>query len=310
MSHAPAQVEPVIPGLKPHNLYVNGHTRLITLIGKPAFHSVSPETHTLAYQKMGLNAVFLSFEVDLDDLPAVMEGFRHADGWIDITVTMPLKQAIMEYCDELADNARIAGAVNIVKKEADGTIKGYNSDGPGFMSNLVKQGAQVPGSTMTMVGPGGAGRAILVQAALDGVKTLNVFAREGGNSYNLAKELAQKIEAETDCTMTVYPLEDTALLKQKIAESDILVNGTNVGMGIGNTETPIAKKLIKPGMVVADVINTPRETQLIKDAQSLGCLALSGIGMNDEQAVVADRIRFGIEIPIDEIRAELDALRA
>lgn len=298
----------------PHHLYVNGHTRLVTLIGKPAFHSVSPETHTLAYQKMGINAVFLSLEVGLEDLPYVMEGFRHADGWIDLTITMPLKQAIVEYCDELADNARIAGAVNIVKKEADGTIKGYNSDGAGFMNNLAKQMAahdlQVAGSTMTMVGPGGAGRAILVQAALDGVKTLNVFAREGGNSYTQAQALAPRIEAETDCVMHVYPLEDTALLKEKIAESDILVNGTNIGMGIGNTESPIAKELIKPGMVVADVVNTPRETQLLKDAKALGCLTVDGIGMLEEQAVVADRIRFGIEIPIQEVRAELEAFHA
>lgn len=286
---------------------ITGNTRLVTLLGKPAFHSKSPETHSLAWRKVGIDAVFLSFEVDLDGLDAVMDGFRKTDGWIGITVTMPLKQAMIKHMDRLSDTARLAEAVNVVKKEEDGTLTGHNSDGPGFMNNLAKHGCTVAGSTMVLVGPGGAGRAIMVQAALDGVAKLDVFAREGGASYKEALKVAKHLKAETACDVRVLPLEDQALLKIAIDNADVLVNGTNIGMGLGNTESPIDPELIKPGMFVADVVNTPRETQLLKDAKARGCITVDGLGMLDQQAVVADMIRFGVEIPIEEVRAELEA---
>lgn len=160
---------------------------------------------------------------------------------------------------------------------------------------------------MTLLGPGGAGSAILAQAALDGVTRIDAFARKGGSSYTEAFALKERIEQATSCKVNIYPFEDEAQLKQSIGESDILANCTNVGMGNGNTDTPIPSSLIKPGMVVAEVINTPRETQLLKEAKKLGCRTFGGLGMNDQQAVVADKIRFDIEIPIEEIRAELSS---
>lgn len=158
---------------------------------------------------------------------------------------------------------------------------------------------------MTLLSPGGAGSAILAQAALDGVARINAFARKGGKSYNHALELKERIENTTSCKVNVYPFEDEAQLKKSIDESDILANCTDVGVDNGNTDVPINPALIKPGMVVAEVINTPRETQLLKEAKKIGCKTYGGLGMNDQQSVVADKIRYGIEIPIEEIRAEL-----
>lgn len=285
---------------------ITGHTHLVSMIGSPVSHSVSPATHTLAYQKMGIDSVFLVFDVGVDDLEKVMAAFRVMDGWDSTTVTMPCKQAIIPYLDGLSPAAELAGAVNVVKKEEDGRVVGYNSDGEGFMNNLIKNGVEVEGATMTLVGPGGAGSAILSQAALDGVAKINVFAREGGSSFRSAFSLKDRVENATSCKVAIYPLEDIQQLKKSIDESDILANCTNVGMGEGNTETPVMPELIKEGMVVADAINTPRETQLIKDAKEKNCRVFGGLGMNDQQAIVADRIRYGVEIPIEEIRFELD----
>lgn len=289
---------------------ITGHTKLVTLLGKPAFHSKSPETNTLAWRKLGIDAVFLAFEVDEDGLDDAMKGFKACDGWIGITVTMPLKQAMVPYMDRLSDVARIAQAVNIVVKEPDGSLSGYNSDGPGFMNNLYRRGFKPEGAVMTLVGPGGAGRAVMVQAALDGVGRINAFAREGGKSYNEATSMAQALAAETGCQIDVLPYEDKALLRESIQQSDVLVNGTNVGMGEGNTESPVTPDLIRPGMMVADIVNTPRYTQMLKDAQKLGCTVVSGLEMIDQQAVVADRFRYGVDIPIGEVRAELDEFHA
>lgn len=285
---------------------ITGHTHLISMIGSPVEHSASPATHSLAYKKVGIDAVFLVFDVGVEGLPAVMAAFREMGGWDSTTVTMPCKQAIIPFLDDMSEAARLMGAVNIVKKEADGRIVGYNSDGEGFMNNLIKQGVQVEGATMTLVGPGGAGSAVLVQAALDGVARLDVFARKDGTSYRHALELADKVQEATSCAVAVYPLEDREQLKASIAESDILANCTNVGMG-DSTDTPVPAEFLQSHLAVADAIYMPPETQLLKDARAAGCRTFNGLGMLDQQAVAADRIRFGIEIPIDEIRAELNS---
>lgn len=295
---------------------ITGHTHMVAMIGSPVEHSASPATHSLAYKKLGIDAVFLVFDVTEPDLPNVIGAFRAMKGWVSTTVTMPLKQAVIPYLDELSDEARLIGSVNMITKESDGRLVGHNTDGKGFMNNLEKNGVTVKGATMTLVGPGGAGSAIFVQAALDGVARLDVFAREGGKSYrhalllkeNIEKALKDKVEESkdtTNCQITIYSLENKDQLKQSISESDILANGTNIGMGEGNNETPVAQDLLRPGMVVADVIYAPIETQLLKDVKALGCKTFNGLGMLDEQAVVADKIRFGVEIPIKEIRAEL-----
>lgn len=295
---------------------ITGHTHMVAMIGSPVEHSASPATHSLAYKKLGIDAVFLVFDVTEPDLPNVIGAFRAMKGWVSTTVTMPLKQAVIPYLDELSDEARLIGSVNMITKESDGRLVGHNTDGKGFMNNLEKNGVTVKGATMTLVGPGGAGSAIFVQAALDGVARLDVFAREGGKSYrhalllkeNIEKALKDKVDESkdtTNCQITIYSLENKDQLKQSISESDILANGTNIGMGEGNNETPVAQDLLRPGMVVADVIYAPIETQLLKDAKALGCKTFNGLGMLDEQAVVADKIRFGVEIPIKEIRAEL-----
>lgn len=295
---------------------ITGHTHMVAMIGSPVEHSASPATHSLAYKKLGIDAVFLVFDVTEPDLPNVIGAFRAMKGWVSTTVTMPLKQAVIPYLDELSDEARLIGSVNMITKESDGRLVGHNTDGKGFMNNLEKNGVTVKGATMTLVGPGGAGSAIFVQAALDGVARLDVFAREGGKSYrhalllkeNIEKALKDKVDESkdtTNCQITIYSLENKDQLKKSISESDILANGTNIGMGEGNNETPVAQDLLRPGMVVADVIYAPIETQLLKDAKALGCKTFNGLGMLDEQAVVADKIRFGVEIPIKEIRAEL-----
>lgn len=144
---------------------------------------------------------------------------------------------------------------------------------------------------------------------MDGVARIDVFARAGGKSYEGARGLKERVEAATACKVNLYELENADQLRASIADSDILVNGTNVGMGVGNTDTPVPPEFIKPGMVVADVINTPEETQLLKFAQERGCRTYGGVGMREQQAVVADRIRFGVDIPIEEIAAELAAAK-
>lgn len=287
--------------------FINGHTQLVSLIGNPIKHSKSPVTHSVSFEMMGVDAVYLAFTVNPEDLPQVTDAMRRMDGWVGSNVTMPCKQAVIPYLDGLSDAAELMGAVNVIEKTEDGKLIGHNSDGAGFMCNLRKQGVVTEGAVMTLTGPGGAGSAILVQAALDGVSKIHVFAREGGPSYTRMLTLVPKVAASTGCDIQLHPFEDKEAMKAAVAESDILANASSVGMGYDCTDTPVPAEFIKEGMVVADAVYLPLETQLLKDAAAKGCKAISGIGMMNEQAAVGEKIWFGIDMPIDAITEELNS---
>ena len=289
------------------SLAISGHTSLVSPIGKPTGHSTSPRTHTLSCTKCGVDAVYLAFDIETEDLPAVINAMRAMKRWAGSNVTMPCKQAVIPYLDGLSAGAELIGAVNVIEKNEEGKLIGHNTDGMGFVENLRKHGVQVEGATMTLIGPGGAGSAILVQAALDGVAKLNVFARGGGKSYKHAEQLIANVRKATSCDVTLHAMENLDDMKACIADSSILANATNVGMGYGCTDTPVPPEFLHAGLAVADCIYLPEQTQLLQDAQAAGAQAITGIGMMNEQAAVGEKIWFGIDMPTDEIAAELEA---
>ena len=249
----------------------NEDTRLVTLIGNPTGHSLSPAIHNLSFQLLGIDAEYRAFDVDNDDLGEIVDELRAADHWDGGNVTMPCKQAIIEHLDELDEAAQLIGAVNVLKK-VDGKIVGYNTDGLGFMVNLAKHGVNAPGSRMVLLGPGGAGSAMRVC---------------------------------TSCEIELHDMSDAAALKACIQDADLLVNATPIGMGDGCAETPVPPDFIKSSMVVADAIYHPRETQLIIDARARGCNVVPGLGMLIEQAAASEAIWYGVQMPIDQIEREL-----
>lgn len=292
------------------DINVTGETHLISLIGKPIRHSMSPATHTLSFKKCGVNAVYVAFEIDPEDLPDVLAAMRRMDGWDGSNVTMPCKQAIIPHLDGLSDAAELMGAVNVVQKTEDKKLIGHNSDGQGFMDNLKKHGFDPKGKTMTLTGAGGAGSAILVQAALDGISTLHVFCREGGPSYNHVKELGPKVTEKTGCNVVLHAFENKDEMKECVAASDVLANAAPVGMGHDCTDTPVPTEFIKEGMFVADAVYLPRVTQMLQDAEAKGCTIVPGIGMMNEQAAIGERIWYGIDMPTEEVAAELNSDKA
>lgn len=283
---------------------ISGSTHMVCLLGKPTHHSLSPATHNLSFAQAGIDAVYLCFDIENDNLPEALATMRALDTWDGANLTMPAKQAVVPLLDELDEAAQLMGAVNVVSCR-NGILKGYNTDGVGFMENVRKHGVKDKGAHMVLIGCGGAGSAILVQAALDGVSTIDVFVRLGGGSEDNARRLANPLHDRTGCSIAIHSLADVQTLQSCVAQADILVNSSSVGMGEASTETPVPADFLQSGMAVADVVYFPRETQLLKDARVCGCTTIGGLGMLIEQAAAGEKIWYGIEMDTNLIEREL-----
>lgn len=284
---------------------ISGHTHLICLLGNPTGHSLSPAIHNLSFELLGVDAAYLCCDVQNADLGGIMAAFKAMESWDGCNLTMPCKQAAIPYLDRLDVAAELIGAVNLVTKDEDGCAIGYNTDGIGFMASLAERGIAAEGARMVLLGPGGAGSAVVTQAALDGVARLDVFARAGGASYESACALAERVAAKTGCAIELHDLGCTEDLASCIQEADILVNATPVGMGEDRENTPVPAGLLKCDLVVADLIYHPRETRLLREAKELGCTTVSGLGMLLGQAAAGEAIWYGVDMPVDEIARQL-----
>ena len=207
---------------------ITGHTGLICLLGSPCAHSVSPMMHNASFEALGLDYRYLAFDVNEETLPTAVAGLKvlAARGF---NLTMPDKNLMVSLCDELSTAARIIGAVNTVVNE-DGRLVGHNTDGIGYMQSIKDAGYDIIGKKMTLLGAGGAATAILVQAALDGLKEISVFVRPTSRFYDRLVHTVEELTEITDCRIRICDFSDADLLKKELADSAILTNGTSVGM--------------------------------------------------------------------------------
>jgi len=280
---------------------IDGHTRLAAVVAKPIKHSISPFIHNTAFEKTAVNGVYLALEIEAEDLGATVANIRRYN-MFGINLSMPYKQEVIQYLDELAPSARLIGAVNTVVNK-NGTLIGYNTDGKGFFKSLPSFAIQ--GKKMTILGAGGAATAIIAQAALDQAEEIFVFTRQ--SSYDKTVSKMAVISRQTKSRIHVLNLEDLATLQDKINQSDLLVNGTSVGMD-GET-LPLAEGNQLPSQIlVADVIYKPFETPFLKWARSQKVVAVNGLGMLLYQAAEAFELWTGQPMPCQEIWQQLEAL--
>lgn len=280
---------------------ITGRTKLICLLGSPVGHSKSPMMHNESFRELGLDYCYMAFDVNEDTLETAVEGLK-AMGARGMNMTMPCKNKIVKLCDKLSPAAEICGAANTVVIDEDGTMTGYTTDGAGFFTSCREEGFEISGKKMTLMGAGGAGTAILVQAALDGASEIALFTRSSSPFMSRTLRVVEQLKERTSCRLTVYDYDD-AVLKREIHSSDLLVNGTNVGMA------PHAEGCLIPdasffhsGLVVADVIYNPLETKMVKMAKEAGCKAFGGNGMLLYQGAEAFRLWTGVDMPVDLVR--------
>lgn len=273
---------------------IDGYTRLAAVVANPIKHSISPFIHNRAFEATNTNGVYLAWEVEGTDLAETVANIRRYQ-MFGINLSMPYKEQVIPYLDQLSEEARLIGAVNTVVNR-EGTLIGYNTDGKGFFKSLPS--FKISGKRMVLLGAGGAAKAILAQAILDGVSQVSVFVRSA--SIEKTRPYLEKLQNETGFKADLFALEDVSELQARITDSDLLVNATSVGMD--GVSLPIPTSVLLPEKIlVADVIYQPFETPFLKWARNQGNHAVNGLGMLLYQAAEAFQLWTGKEMPTDQI---------
>ncbi len=274
--------------------------RLLCLLGSPVSHSKSPLIHNEGFKQLNLDYHYRTFDVGIESLGETICELRalNARGF---NLTMPNKTAACQYCDKLSSAAEIIGAINTVVND-DGVLTGYATDGIGFMRAIKNTGLDMVGKKMTLLGTGGAATAIFVQAALDGVSEISIFNRRG-TSFDRANKIIETLKEKSSCKIKLYDYENESVLRTEISESQLLVNGTSVGMAPNTNSSLITDPVMfHKELLVADIIYHPEETLFLKLAREAGCQTQNGLNMLLYQAAEAFKLWTGKELPIELIK--------
>jgi len=273
---------------------IDGYTRLAAVVANPIKHSISPFIHNSAFEATNTNGVYLAWEVDATELAETVANIRRYQMY-GINLSMPYKEQVIPYLDQLSEEACLIGAVNTVVNR-EGTLIGYNTDGKGFFKSLPS--FKISRKRLVLLGAGGAAKAILAQAILDGVSQISVFVRS--SSMEKTRPYLEKIQNATGFRVDLFALEDVQDLQDSITQADLLVNATSVGMD--GSSQPIPTSIVLPEkLMVADVIYQPFETPFLKWARNQGNQSINGLGMLLYQAAEAFELWTGKEMPTDQI---------
>lgn len=264
----------------------------VGLLGHPLGHSASPAMHNAAYKDLGLGIEYIAFDVRLEELKDAIESFRGSE-FLGFNVTIPYKEMILPYLDEITGLAKIIGAVNTVANR-DGRLIGYNTDGPGFIESLNEDaGFSVKSKNCAILGAGGAGKAIAVMLAENGAKAVNIFDVDGSRSEQLARYICRKFKTKAK------HIESDDIAKS-IKKADLLVNATPIGMSPKIEACPIPEKTkLQKGLVVYDLVYNPQETKLLRLAKAAKAQPVSGLGMLVRQGALAFSIFTDVEPSIE-----------
>jgi len=271
-------------------------TRVYGLIGNPIEHSISPQIQNAAYGQMKLDAVYVCFKISCSAAQAVSS--FHRLGVSGINVTIPYKTDVIPALDEVDPLAEQVGAVNTIKFAE--RVSGYNTDVSASMRSLREGlGTGTGGKTATIVGAGGAARAVAFGLAKERCGII-ISNRTASRASSLRDEIREKT-AWTDIEVVPY---STGELGGAISRSDILINATSVGMHPKTDESVVTADALHPELTVMDLVYNPPQTKLLRQAKGVGCRTASGLSMLVYQAVESIEIWTGGKAPVDLMLSE------
>ncbi|MDI4664986.1 shikimate dehydrogenase [Xanthobacter autotrophicus] len=238
---------------------ITGLTRVYGILADPIHHVKTPQMLNTLMAREGRDGVMVPFHVASDDLATLVAGLRAMKSLGGFVVTVPHKTAIVDLCDAVSDSARRIGAVNTVRREADGRLVGEMLDGKGFVGGLLAAGIDPKGKSVYLAGAGGAANAIAFAFVEAGISRLTIANRTRAKADDLAARLAE-----------AFPAANVEIDTPDPSGHDIVVNGTSLGLKDGDP-LPLDAARLAPEQIVAEVIMQPEETALLTAARAKGC---------------------------------------
>lgn len=274
---------------------ISGRTKLICIFGDPVEHSLSPAMHNAAFKKMKLDYAYVAFHVKPRGLGKAVRALK-ALNFAGANITVPHKERVMQYLDEIDEDAQKLGAVNTIVNR-DGRLIGYNTDGRGFVKSLNEEAGFDPAKKKVyMCGAGGAARGIGYALAKAGVGRLYLYDVDGPKLDRM--------------TMDINNIAGRLFVRPAIMDPDfirscdLVINATPLGMK-ETDPLPLARECFRPGQVFYDIIYNPAKTKCVKVAEGAGAKAVNGLGMLLYQGVFAFEHWLGQTPPADVMRRAL-----
>lgn len=268
------------------------------LLAHPAGHSLSPAMHNAAFDSLGIEAEYLALDVPPGGIEAAVRDLRRP-GVMGANVTIPHKQTVLPFLDELSSSARVIGAVNTIVLRR-GRLEGHNTDVEGFVRALSEAGIRIDGARALILGAGGSARSVVYALLGSGVGSLQVHNRTRERSEELAAHFA-----------VLGPIEvlSAGELAGALESCNLLVNCTSVGMaqvGVADDLSPLPSGLLPRRGAVVDIVYRPPRTRLLRDAAAAGLRVQNGVPMLIHQGAVALEMWLGQRAPLQAMRAAVE----
>ena len=273
---------------------ISGTTQVYGIIGDPVEHTMSPLMHNCAIAEMGIDAIYVPFHVQTEQLESAVRGMK-ALSIMGLNVTVPHKTRIIEYLDSLTDEAKIVGAVNTIINDK-GVLRGENTDVYGFLMCLTRgSGLKRLPEHICVIGAGGAARGVVYACAMrKEVSEITIINR----TLSKAEKIANEYAPLTGTAIKALPAEDNIFLKV-LTSAGLIVNTTSVGMHPHIEDSPVPDpKVFHEGQVVCDIIYNPVRTRLLRDAASQGARTVEGLAMLAYQGARSLSLWTGMDAPV------------
>ena len=252
--------------------WITGKTRVFGVIAHPTDHVRAPMVFNQLFAERSLNHVMVPISVPPSDFTTMIRALQSQSNFGGLTATIPHKMAMANLCNTLGPSARVSGAVNAVRFNADGTIDGDNFDGEGFVAGMLSQGHEITGKTALLLGAGGAARAIATALCAQGIEDLKILNRTNENAVALVAALEDEGGYNQACAVNSHDGSGV----------NIVINATSMGLH-ENDALPLVLDRVADGTLIADIIMKPEKTAWLADAERRGLTTQYGRHMLDCQ---------------------------
>lgn len=275
---------------------ISGKTRFVVIFGDPVEHTLSPAMHNAAFEELGMDCRYIPFHIAPGALGEAVRAIR-ALGIVGANITVPHKERVLEFLDQVDEEAARIGAVNTIVNDG-GSLKGYNTDGRGFIMSLREDGGFEPaGKRVFVCGAGGAARGVCFALASAGARRIYLYDVDGPRMDRLVMEANSAFGRDV--------ARPSALDPDFIRGADLVINATPLGMRESDP-LPMPEGSFRVGQLVYDVVYNPAETKTLKAARSAGAKGVNGLGMLLYQGVLAFDHWFAVTPPAKSMRKALE----